>query len=67
MKPDFYTMPRAELKAYVLEHRDDEEAVQALMKRRSPDSEATWYGSSESEDGFEQTQEIIRRKINGEL
>ncbi|GAA6623096.1 DUF6887 family protein [Scytonema sp. NUACC26] len=32
-KLNFYTMSREELRAYVLEHRDDEEAFQALMDK----------------------------------
>jgi hypothetical protein len=45
MKPNFDEMTKAELKAYVLSHRDDDEAIRALFSRRNPpDSEATWYG-----------------------
>ncbi len=45
MKPNFDQMSKAELKAYVLSHRDDDEAIRALFSRRNPpDSEATWYG-----------------------
>jgi hypothetical protein len=45
MKPNFDEMTKAELKAYVLSHRDDDEALRVLFSRRNPpDSEATWYG-----------------------
>jgi hypothetical protein len=45
MKPNFDEMSKAELKAYVLSHRDDDEALRVLFSRRNPpDSEATWYG-----------------------
>jgi len=45
MKPNFDEMSKAELKAYVLSHRDDDEAIRVLFSRRNPpDSEATWYG-----------------------
>ncbi|MEG3894938.1 MULTISPECIES: DUF6887 family protein [unclassified Microcoleus] len=45
MKPNFYEMTRAELKAYVLSHRDDDEAIRVFFGRRNPpDSKATWYG-----------------------
>ncbi|GAA6618415.1 DUF6887 family protein [Scytonema sp. NUACC26] len=44
MKPNFHEMSRAELKAYVLAHRDDDEAIRILFSRRNPsDSKATWY------------------------
>ena len=45
MKPNFDEMSKAELKAYVLSHRGDDEAIRVLFSRRNPpDSEATWYG-----------------------
>jgi hypothetical protein len=45
MKPNFDEMSRAELKAYVLSHRDDDEAIRIFFGRRNPpDSQATWYG-----------------------
>jgi hypothetical protein len=45
MKPNFDEMSKAELKAYVLSHRNDDEAIRVLFSRRNPpDSEATWYG-----------------------
>ncbi len=49
MKRDFKTMPRKELIAYVLAHRDDDEAFEALINRRSPDSEATWFDTPQPE------------------
>jgi hypothetical protein len=33
MKPDFNVMTKAELRSYVLSHREDQEAFQALAKR----------------------------------
>ena len=45
MKPNFEEMSQAELKTYVLSHRDDDEAIRVFFCRRNPpDSEATWYG-----------------------
>ena len=40
MKPDFTAMSRKELRAYVLAHRDDEEAFFAYVDRSA--TEATW-------------------------
>jgi len=40
MKPNFESITTFELKAYVLSHRDDLDAIDALVNRRSPDSEA---------------------------
>jgi hypothetical protein len=53
MKPNFDQMSKAELKAYVLSHRDDDEAIHALFSRRHPpDSEATWYGPLSTPEGM---------------
>jgi hypothetical protein len=51
MKLDFSQMPTPELRAYVLRNRDDLEALDNLVSRRTPDSEATWYGPMATEDG----------------
>jgi hypothetical protein len=64
VKTSFETMTRQELKSYVLTHRDDKEAIDLLMSRRSPDSEAVWYDASTS---LAQTKEILRKKIQGKL
>jgi hypothetical protein len=66
MKPDFKEMPRKQLIAYVLSHRDDDEAFEILLSRRSPDSEATWYNFPNNEEGQQQMSEVFRRKLNGE-
>lgn len=60
MKPDFKTMPRKDLIAYVLAHRDDDEAVETLISRRSPDSEAIWFPPPKTEEEWQQQLEIIR-------
>ncbi|MEG4321610.1 MULTISPECIES: hypothetical protein [unclassified Microcoleus] len=46
-------MSRSELKAYVLSHRDDDEAIRVFFGRRNPpDSEATWYGPMCTPEGL---------------
>ncbi|MBW4511913.1 MAG: hypothetical protein KME64_36245 [Scytonematopsis contorta HA4267-MV1] len=53
MKPNFEQMSTLELKAYVLTHRNDEEAIRVLFSRRyPPDEEATWYGPLVTADGI---------------
>ncbi|MBE9162020.1 MULTISPECIES: hypothetical protein [Microcoleaceae] len=52
MKPNFDEMSRVELKAYVLSHRDDDEAIRVFFGRRNPpDSQATWYGPMTTPEG----------------
>ncbi|MFP4255165.1 MAG: DUF6887 family protein, partial [Halothece sp.] len=38
MKPNFETMNKAQLRAYVLENKEDTEALRVLMSRRDPNS-----------------------------
>lgn len=63
MKPKFDTMTKAELKAYVLEHRDDDEAFQALISRRSPDETAHWYPAPLDDKGMKAMEEAFRNKF----
>ncbi len=51
MRPNFEEMTNAELRAYALAHRDDIEPLRVLYSRRSPDSEATWYGPMSTPEG----------------
>ena len=37
-KPDYQSMTRAELKQYVLNHRNDDEALNELVSRRAPNT-----------------------------
>lgn len=63
MKPNFETISKAELKAYVLKHKEDKEALGALMNRRDPNS--IKYNFPNTEEGREQTKAVIKRKIEG--
>jgi hypothetical protein len=65
MKPDFATMSKAELRAYILEHKEDLEALRALMSRRDP--KAIKYNFPNTEEGREQTKAALKRKIEGSL
>jgi hypothetical protein len=51
MKPNFDQMSRSELKAYVRRHPNDWEALNILVSRRTPDSEATWYAPMVTAEG----------------
>jgi hypothetical protein len=60
MKPNFDEMSKAELKAYVLEHRDDLDAIEALFSRRSPNSQVFEFPFAQSEAEWQQQLEAIR-------
>ena len=63
MKPDFEQMTRAELLAYLKEHRTDDEAWGIFLDRRSPDDTATWYAPPLDEEGMRIMEEAFRQKI----
>ena len=48
MKTDFNTMTKAELRAYVLAHREDREAFQALADRIYANQNPRWYQPEET-------------------
>jgi hypothetical protein len=48
MKPTFATMTKSELKVYLLEHRDDLEAFQALMDKINTEPEPKFYSPEEA-------------------
>ncbi|GBF80456.1 DUF6887 family protein [Aphanothece sacrum] len=50
MKPDFEKMSKAELKSYVLEHRDDLEAIRLLFST-PPGVEIKRYPAMFTDDG----------------
>ena len=65
MKPNFEVMTKAQLRAYVLEHKEDLEALRALMSHRDP--QGIKYNFPNTEEGREQTKAAIKRKIDGSL
>jgi hypothetical protein len=52
MKPDFNVMTKAELRSYVLSHREDQDAFQALADRLYANPNPQWHQP-------EDTQKII--------
>jgi hypothetical protein len=49
MKPDFNVMTKAELRNYVLTHREDTDAFQALADRIYANPNPQWYQPEETE------------------
>lgn len=64
MKPNFSEMSLSQLRAYIKEHRTDDEAIRELfVNRRSPDDTATWYPPPLDEEGMRIMEEAFRQKI----
>jgi hypothetical protein len=61
MKPDFNAIPRAELLAYLKEHRDDDEAWGIFLDRRNPNAQK--YPAPLDQESIRIGEEAIRQKI----
>jgi hypothetical protein len=62
MKPDFNVMTKAELRAYVLEHREDAGAFEALADRIYANPNPQWYQPEDTEKIVELIQVSKQRK-----
>ena len=60
-KPDFSKMTRRDLRAYVLAHRDDDEAIEALIKRGNPNSSK--YRFPQTDEDLREMEELLRKKL----
>jgi hypothetical protein len=64
MKPDFETMSKAELRAYYLAHRDDNEAFYTLVDRLKADNkDAVRYPFPDTPELLKEMEENIRDRI----
>ncbi len=61
-KPDFSQMTRPELRAYILAHREDDDAIAALIERGNPDSPI--YPLPQTVEDLQAMAEILRRKLS---
>ncbi|MBD2448048.1 hypothetical protein H6G76_12895 [Nostoc sp. FACHB-152] len=66
VKPDFATMTTIELRAYIIEHRDDEEALQAYLDKLHQQKPRSRVYKPE-EDVAEAIAEYLKGKINKEI
>ena len=65
MKPDFDTMSIAELRAYFLSHRDDNEAFYKIADRLESSSEdSELYPCPDTPENIAIMETTIRKKIN---
>jgi len=62
-KPDFSKMPRQELRAYVLAHRGDDEAIEALIKRGNPNSPK--FRFPQTDEDLREMEAILQKKLGG--
>ncbi|NJR63805.1 MAG: hypothetical protein HC769_36620 [Cyanobacteria bacterium CRU_2_1] len=63
MKPDFEKMSFRDLRTYVLEHRDDLDALHVLFfKKGTPDPKT--YGTPQTPEEWQEQEEAMRHRIN---
>ncbi len=67
MQPNFETMTTAELSRYVLAHRNDLDAIDALVNRRSPDSEAKWFKAPTTLEEMEQVSDEFEQALRAHI
>jgi hypothetical protein len=60
-KPDFSKMSRQDLRAYILAHREDDEAIEALIRRGNPNSPT--YPFPQTDEDLREMEEILKRKL----
>ncbi len=60
-KPDFSRMTCQELRAYILTHRDDDEAIEALIRMGNPNSPT--YPFPRTDEDLREMEEILNRKL----
>jgi hypothetical protein len=61
-KPDFTTMPRAELRQYILDHREDDEALQTYLDRFTSE-EAVIFPAPQSIDDLENFPQLHQQNL----
>jgi hypothetical protein len=62
VKPNFDQMTRQELKRYILENREDNEALTALINREDPN--APRYPFPKTEEDMEAMMDILKDYLN---
>jgi hypothetical protein len=64
MPTDFSQMTRQALKAYVLAHREDDDAIAALIQRSNPNCPK--YPFPQTDEDFAAMEEIFRQKLHNQ-
>lgn len=62
MKPNFDNMTRQELRDYILQHREDDEAIEALINKGNPNTPA--YKFPQTDEDLREMEAILKEKLN---
>jgi hypothetical protein len=63
IKPDFSTMTRVEIRAYVIAHPDDQSAFQAFVDRFTAEAAPETFDIPRSNAEIESVEALIRQKL----
>ena len=63
LKPDFQQMSRKELRTYVLNHREDEEALQIYMARLRNEPGIIRQTGGLNEEDLNQLEQLIEKRV----
>ena len=63
MKPNFDTMTHQELREYILQHREDDDAIEALINKGNPNSPT--YKFPQTDEDLREMEAILKQKLDG--
>jgi hypothetical protein len=63
MKPNFDTMTRQEIREYILQHREDDDAIEALINKGNPNSPT--YKFPQTDEDLQEMAAILKQKLEG--
>jgi succinate dehydrogenase flavin-adding protein (antitoxin of CptAB toxin-antitoxin module) len=61
MKPNFDSMTRQELREYILLHREDDDAIEALINKGNPNSPT--YKFPQTDEDLQEMAVILKQKL----
>lgn len=61
MKPNFDSMTRQELREYILQHREDDDAIEALINKGNPHSPT--YKFPQTDEDLQEMAVILKQKL----
>ncbi len=63
MKVDFNTMTKTELRAYLVEHPNEQNAFQAFVDRYTSEASSQTYSMAQSSEEIQEVDNLIRQKL----
>jgi hypothetical protein len=61
-KPNFDTMTRQEIREYILQYREDDDEIEALINKGNPNSPT--YKFPQTDEDLQEMAAILKQKLN---